>query len=152
MKVILLERIARLGNMGDVADVKAGYARNFLLPREKALRATDENIAVFEAKRSEIEARNNETKASAEAQAKELEGLTLTLARPSSDEGKLFGSITVRDIADALTEKGQTIAKSLIQISGNIKNTGEYTVHLHLHADVNVPVKVDIVRSALQAA
>ena len=152
MKVILLERIGRLGNMGDVVDVKSGYARNFLLPREKALRATDENVAVFEAKRSDIEARNNETKAAAEAQAKEFDGLTLTLARPSSDEGKLFGSVTVRDIAEALEEQGHSIAKSLIQISGNIKNTGEYTVHLHLHADVNVPVKVDIVRSELQAA
>ena len=135
-----------------MVDVKAGYARNFLLPREKALRATNENIAVFEAKRADIEARNNEVKSEAEAKAKEFDGLTLTLARPSSDEGKLFGSVTVRDVAEALTEQGHSIAKSLIQISGSIKNTGEYTVHLQLHADVNVPVKVEVVRSELQAA
>ena len=121
MKVILLERITRLGNMGDVVDVKAGYARNFLLPQEKALRATNENVAVFESQRAEIEARNNEAKAAAQTQAKEFDDLTLVLARPSSDEGKLFGSVTVRDIAEALEEKGKSIPKSLIRLLATLK-------------------------------
>ena len=152
MKVILLERITRLGGVGDVVDVKPGYARNFLLPREKALRASNENLKQFEAQRAEIEARNADVKSKAEAQGKELEGLTLTLARASSDEGKLFGSVTVRDVAEALAEKDFDIPKSVIHIADNIKNTGEYTIHLRLHADVDVPVKLDVVRSELQAA
>lgn len=152
MKVILLERISRLGGVGDVVDVKPGFARNFLLPQAKALRASNENIKVFEAQRSEIEAKNADIKAAAEAQGKELQGLTLTMARASSDEGKLFGSITVRDVAEALSEKGFDIPKSVIHISDNIKNTGEYTLQLRLHADVEVPVKLDVVRAELQAA
>lgn len=152
MKVILLEQIARLGKTGDVANVKDGYGRNFLLPRGKALRATEENLKVFEAQRAEIEARNAEVKSEAETKAKEFEGVSITLARPSSDEGKLFGSVTVRDIAEALKEQGHDIEKSLIHLAENIKNTGEYTVHLRLHADVDVPVKLDVVRNELQAA
>lgn len=152
MKVILLERIGRLGDLGKVVDVKPGYARNFLLPREKAMRATNENLKVFEAQRAEIESRNADSKAQAEEQAKDVKGLTLTLPRPSSDEGKLFGSVTVRDIAEALLEKGHDVPKSIIHITGNIKHTGEYIVHLNFHADVEVELKVDVVRNELQAA
>src|SRR5690606_24502407 len=99
----------------------AGFARNFLLPREKALRATNENLKVFEEKRAEIEARNAEIKQAAEAQAKKLEGLRLTLAREASDEGKLFGSVTVRDVAEAIEQKGFDVPRSVIQITENIK-------------------------------
>lgn len=152
MKVILLERIAKLGGVGDVAEVKAGYGRNFLLPRGKALRATEENVKVFESRRAEIEAANSEQKAAAEAQAKDLAGLTLVMARASSDEGKLFGSVTVRDVCEALAEKDLDIPKSVIQITSNIKNTGDYTVLIRLHAEVEVPVTLSVVRSELQAA
>lgn len=152
MKVILLEKIARLGSVGDVADVKAGYGRNFLLPRGKALRATEDNVKVFEEQRADIEAKDAAAKADAQARAKDIEGLTLTLARPSSDEGKLFGSVTVRDVCEALAEKGHDVPKSLIQITDNIKNIGEYTVQLRLHAEVEVPVTLNVVRSELQAA
>lgn len=152
MKVILLEQITRLGNMGQVVEVKPGYARNFLLPREKAMRATQENLAVFEARRADIEARNAELRGEAQAKSKELEGLTLTLARASSDEGKLFGSITVRDIAEALEEKGFDVPKSVIHIGENIKYTGEYTVKLRFHADVETSVALHVVRNELQAA
>ena len=152
MKVILLERISRLGGVGDVVDVKPGFARNFLLPRDKALRASNENLKIFEAKRADIEARNAEVKHAAEAKAKEFEGLTLILARPSSDEGKLFGSVTVRDVAEELAAKDLEVPKSVIHITDTIKHTGEYTVHLRLHADVEVPVTLEVVRAELQAA
>lgn len=146
MKVILLERIARLGNTGDVVNVRPGFARNFLIPRHKALRASNENLKVFEEKRAEYEARNAESKAAAENNAKLLEGVSVTLMRQASDEGKLFGSITVRDIAEELESKGFEIEKSQIQIAGNIKNTGSYTAQIRYHAEVVVPVTINVTR------
>ncbi len=147
MEVILLERINRLGAMGDTVRVKNGYARNFLLPRKKALRATEDNKQLFDARRSEIEAKNNESRKAAEVQAKALEGLNVTLVRQSSEEGKLFGAITVRDIAEALEAQGHPLPKSQIVVMGNIKNTGVYPVKLLLHADVTVTLDVTVAKS-----
>lgn len=152
MKVILLERIGRLGNVGQVVDVKPGFARNFLLPRSKALRASEDNLKVFESRRAEIEARNAEVKAAAEAEAKKLEGASITLQRQASDEGKLFGSITVRDVAEAMSAAGYHVQKSQIVLSANIKNTGNYKATVQLHADVQVPVDIAVTRIELEAA
>ena len=146
MKVILLERIAKLGTTGDVVNVKPGFARNFLIPNNKALRASNENLKVFEAQKADIEARNAEKKAAAEATAKTLDGVSIALVRQASEEGKLFGSITVRDIAEAMNEQGHEVQKSQIQIPGNIKNTGEYTAQIQFHAEVIVPVTVQVKR------
>lgn len=147
MKVILLEKISRLGKTGDVVNVRPGFARNFLIPQHKALRASNENLKEFEARRAEIEAKNAEAKAAAEVTSKALDGVSVTLSRASSDEGKLFGSITVRDIAEALEVQGFTIEKSQIQIPANIKHTGTYTADIQFHAEVVVPVAVNVVRN-----
>lgn len=152
MRVILLERVSRLGNVGQVVDVKPGFARNFLLPRSKALRANDDNLKVFEAQRAEIEARNADLKSAAEKSAKALEGASITLQRQASDEGKLFGSVTIRDVAEAMHTAGYDVEKSQILLTSNIKNTGEYTATVQLHADVIVPVTVNVTRIELDAA
>ncbi len=151
MEVILLERIGRLGNTGDVVRVKNGFARNFLLPLKKALRASDDNKKIFEAKRADIEARNAEAKAAAEAQAKKLEGVTIALVRQASEEGKLFGSVTVRDLAEALSAKGHNVAKSQILIAQQVKTTGSYTVKVTLHPEVVVPVTVTVSKADQEA-
>lgn len=152
MKVILLERISRLGNVGQLVDVKPGFARNFLLPRSKALRATDDNLQVFEARRADIEARNAELKQAADALAKKYEGASITIQRQASDEGKLFGSITIRDVAEGLQAQGFEVEKSQILLTTNIKNTGTYIASVQLHADVIVPVNVHVTRIELEAA
>lgn len=151
MEVILLERIGRLGNTGDVVRVKNGFARNFLLPLKKALRASDDNKKVFEAKRADIEARNAEAKAAAEAQGKKLEGVAISLVRQASEEGKLFGSVTVRDIAEALQAKGYTVPKSQLLITQQIKTTGSYTIKATLHPEVVVPVTVTVSKADQEA-
>lgn len=147
MEVILLERIGRLGNTGDVVRVKDGFARNFLIPLKKALRASNENKQVFEAKRAEIEARNAEMKTAAEAMAKQMEGTAITLVRQASEEGKLFGSVTVRDVAEALEAKGHVVEKSQLLIAQTIKTTGSYIVKATLHAEVVVPVTVNVIKN-----
>ena len=147
MEVILLERINRLGATGDIVRVKNGFARNFLIPMKKALRATDSNKKVFETRRAEIEANNAAVRAQAEKQAKALEGVAIKLVREASEEGKLFGSVTVRDIAEALEAEGHQVPKSQIVISGSIKTTGAYQVKLMLHADVNVALDVNVTKS-----
>lgn len=152
MEVILLERIARLGGVGDVVNVKNGYARNYLIPQKKVLRASEENKKIFEAKRAEIEKANAEKKAEAEAIAKTLDGMTLEMMRQASQEGKLYGSIGVRDVAEELKEKGHDIPKSQIVMSGAIKNTGEYPVRITLHAEVNATVTVSVQRHEVDAA
>ncbi len=152
MEVILLERIARLGGIGDVVKVKNGYARNFLIPRKKALRASEENKKVFEERRHLIEEQNAKAKAAAEAEAKKLDGTTLTLVRQASQEGKLYGSVTVRDLAEALKEAGHDIPKSQIVMLGSIKTTGEYKVRLTLHAEVTATITVNITRVEHEAA
>lgn len=152
MEIILLERIHRLGNTGDIVKVKNGFARNFLLPLAKALRATDANKKVFEAKRSEIEAKNAKSKAAAETVAAKLEGLAVTLTRQSSEEGKLFGSVTVRDIGEALASAGHDVPKSQIIVSGSIKNIGVYPVKLLLHPEVTATVNLNVIRNEAEAA
>ncbi len=151
MEVILLERIGRLGSTGDVVRVKNGFARNFLIPMKKALRATDANKKVFETKRAEIEAKNASVRGEAEKQAKAFEGVSVTLTREASEEGKLFGSVTVRDIAEALEAMGHHVPKSQIIISNNIKTLGTYQVKLNLHADVVVSLDVIVAKSEHEA-
>lgn len=152
MEVILLEKIARLGSVGDVVKVKNGYGRNFLIPKKKALRASEENKKIFEERRHIIEQQNAQSKAAAEVIAKKMEGMNLTLIRQASQEGKLYGSIAVRDVADALKEAGHDVPKSQIVMSGTIKNTGDYPVRIALHAEVNATVTLRVQRLEVEAA
>lgn len=152
MEVILLERILRLGGMGDVVKVRDGYGRNFLIPMKKALRATKENKKVFEEKRHLIEEQNQKSKGIAEALSKKVEGVKLSLVRQASQEGKLYGSVTIRDIADALKAEGFDIPNSQIVLSQIIKNTGEYPVRITLHAEVISTVTLNVLRSESEAA
>jgi large subunit ribosomal protein L9 len=152
MDVILLERITRLGSMGDVVKVKNGFARNFLIPMKKALRATDANRKVFEERRHVLEAQNAETRAAAEAVRRTLDSLTLTMVRQASQEGKLYGSVAVRDVADALAEAGHEIPKSQIILSSTIKSTGDYPVRITLHPDVTASITVSVKRIEVEAA
>ena len=146
MEVILLEKIANLGNLGDKVNVKAGYGRNYLLPQGKATAATAENVAAFEARRAELEAAAAAKKASAESRAAQLAELEVTITAVAGDEGKLFGSIGTRDIADALTAYGVEVAKADLRLpNGTIRQVGEFDVAVHLHTDVETTVKVIVV-------
>ena len=148
MEIILLERIGRLGNVGDVVNVKSGFARNFLLPTQKALRANETNKAVFESKRAALEAQNAASRAEAEKRAASMGNITVTLVRQASDDGKLFGSVAVRDIADALAEQGHTIERRLIDLTATIKSLGVYEATVNLHPEVAMSVKVHVARNA----
>ena len=149
MKVILQERVVNLGNVGDQVNVKAGYARNFLLPRSKAVQATAANIKAFEVCRSELEKKAAEVLATAQKRAERLTDLTVTIASLASDEGKLFGSIGPRDIVKAVTDAGHPLEKSEVEMpEGPIRALGEYTVNIHLHGEVSTQVKVKLVSSA----
>lgn len=152
MEVILLERIARLGNVGDMVNVKNGYARNFLIPNSKALRASEANKKLFEERRAEIEAKNAEIKAKAEEIAKTLDGFKLTLTRQASQEGKLYGSISVRDIEVSLNDAGHQVQKSQIMMSDALKYTGEHKIRISLHADVVAIITVDVQKVEEDAA
>jgi large subunit ribosomal protein L9 len=152
MEVILLERIARLGGVGDVVKVRDGYGRNFLIPKKKALRASEENKKVFEERRHIIEEQNAQAKAEAETKAKTLQDTKLTLIRQASQEGKLYGSVTIRDVAEALKEAGHDVPKSQIVLTSAIKNTGEYPARITLHAEVIVTVTVNVTRLESDAA
>jgi large subunit ribosomal protein L9 len=152
MEVILLERIARLGNIGDMVKVRNGYARNFLIPMKKALRANEENKKLFEERRHLIEADNAQKLGEAQTYASKLKDMNLTIVRQASQEGKLYGSVTVRDVADAFKEAGHDIPKSQIILSTIIKTTGEYQVRVNLHAEVIVPVNLKIARIENEAA
>lgn len=146
MEVILLEKIANLGNLGDKVAVKAGYARNFLLPFGKATPATAANVEAFEARRAELEKNAAERKAEADARAAKLADLTVTIAANAGEEGKLFGSIGTRDIADAVTAAGVEVEKSEVRLpEGPLRNVGEYDIVLHLHTDVEATVKLVVV-------
>ena len=152
MEVILLERIARLGNIGDVVNVKNGYGRNFLIPKKKALRASEESKKLFEERRHIIEEENAKAKAEAESKAKDLESVSLNLTRQASQEGKLYGSVSVRDVAEALKEAGHDVPKSQIVMTSAIKNTGEYPVRLTLHAEVEANITVSVQRNEIDEA
>ncbi|GHE86525.1 50S ribosomal protein L9 [Aliiroseovarius zhejiangensis] len=151
MQVILLERVAKLGQMGDVVDVKPGFARNFLLPQGKALSASDANIASFEAQKAQLEARNLETKKEAEALAAKLDGEQFVVIRSASDAGALYGSVTPRDAADVATEAGFTIDKKQVALKAPIKELGLHAVHVVLHPEVEVEIQLNVARSAEEA-
>jgi len=146
MDVILLEKVGGLGNLGDKVKVKGGFGRNYLIPYGKAVSATAENVARFEARRAELEKSAAERKAGAEARAQKLEGVSVTIKANCGDEGKLFGSIGTRDIADAITAAGTEVSKSEVRLpNGVIRTTGEFDVELQLHAEVTQTVKVSVV-------
>ena len=146
MEVILLEKVANLGDLGDKVSVKAGYGRNFLLPQGKATPATAENVAAFEARRAELEKAAVEKRAAAEARAAQLNELEVTITANTGEEGKLFGSIGTQDIADALTASGVEVVKSEVRLpNGTIRQTGEYDVTLNLHTDVEATIKLIVV-------
>ncbi|MEQ8508405.1 MAG: 50S ribosomal protein L9 [Rhodospirillaceae bacterium] len=151
MDVILLERIDKLGQMGDVVGVKTGYARNYLLPQKKALRATDANRAYFESRRSELEAINLERRGEAEAVAKKMVGLHLVLVRQAGEGGQLYGSVTARDVSDSLKQEGVTMDRGQVELNAAIKALGQYTVPVKLHPEVVVDITVTVSRSKDQA-
>ncbi len=151
MEVILLERIGRLGQMGDVVKVKDGFARNFLLPRGKALRATKGNKELFETQRVQLEARNLERKAEAQAVAEKLDGQSFIVVRSAGEMGHLYGSVSTRDIADLLIAGGFTVARNQVELTAPIKTIGLHTVAIQLHAEVEAKVIVNIARSADEA-
>lgn len=146
MELILLQKVANLGNIGDRVKVKSGYGRNFLLPQGKATVATAENIAKFEARRAELEKAAQQELSSAQARAAKLEGVKLSLSAKSGGEGKLFGSVGTTDITEALNKAGHKIERSEVRLPhGPIRQAGEHVVHLHLHTDVTVELPVVIV-------
>lgn len=143
MDVILLEKVGRLGTVGDRVNVKAGFGRNYLLPQGKAITATPANIAEFEERRAELESAAGERKMAAESRAAKLAELVVTITANAGDEGKLFGSIGARDIADAITATGIEVAKSEVKLpEGTLREVGEFDVDLQLHVDVIQSVKV----------
>jgi large subunit ribosomal protein L9 len=147
MQIILLERIEKLGTIGDVVNVKDGYARNFLLPNKKALRANDANRKVFEANRERLEAENAERRTAAAKSGEKVDGAEVTLIRASSNSGQLYGSVNVRDIADALKAQGHDVNKSQIVLERPIKTIGMFDVKVALHPEVHVTVKANVARS-----
>jgi len=151
MEVILLERVEKLGAIGDVVKVKDGFARNFLLPRKKALRANEANRKVFEANRARIEADNADRRAEAEKASKGVDGKTVQLIRQASNAGQLYGSVTARDIAEALEAQGHKVAKNHIVLDRPIKAIGLQDVKLSLHPEVSVLIHVNVARSPEEA-
>ena len=152
MEIILLERIEKLGGIGDVVTVKNGFARNFLLPNNKALRANEANRKLFEANRSKIEADNAERRTAAEGRAKDVDGKQVVLIRQASNTGQLYGSVSVRDIVDALVEDGAAnITKAMVELERPIKSLGLFDVKVKLHPEVVVTVQVNVARSPDEA-
>ncbi|WP_374530250.1 50S ribosomal protein L9 [Novosphingobium sp.] len=151
MDIILLERIEKLGTIGDVVTVKDGYARNYLLPNKKALRANEANKKVFEANRAKIEADNAARRGDAEVHSKDVEGKSVVLIRASSNSGQLYGSVSVRDIVDALNAEGANVTKAMIVLERPIKTIGIFDVRVQLHPEVAVTVKVNVARSPDEA-
>ena len=151
MQVILLERVAKLGQMGDVVTVKDGYARNFLLPQKKALWASEANIAAFEADKATLEARNLETKKEAEAMADRLNGQQFIVIRQASDGGNLYGSVTTRDAADVATAAGFSISRGQVNIVTPIKELGVHKVSVSLHPEVDAEIELNVARSEEEA-
>ena len=151
MDVILLERVEKLGQMGDVVTVKPGFARNYLLPRKKALRATKNNLAVFEGQRTQLEAENLDRKTEAEKVAVKVDGLTVPVIRAAGESGQLYGSVTARDIAEAVIEAGVTISRQQVVLDRALKTLGLEKVRISLHAEVDATVIVNIARSSDEA-
>jgi large subunit ribosomal protein L9 len=151
MEVILLERIEKLGAIGDVVKVKNGYARNFLLPNGKALRANESNRKVFEANRERIETQNAERRSAAEKDSKKIDGVTVQLIRQASNTGQLYGSVSARDLAELLEAEGHKVSKNQIVLDRPIKAIGMQTVRIALHPEVAVSIKVNVARSPEEA-
>ncbi|SDN35219.1 large subunit ribosomal protein L9 [Lutimaribacter pacificus] len=151
MQVILLERVAKLGQMGDVVDVKPGYARNYLLLQKKALVASEENIKGFESQKAQLEARNLETRQEAEALGEKLDGQQFVVIRQASDGGSLYGSVTTRDAAGVATDEGFSIDRKQVIIRAPIKELGLHEVEVHLHPEVMVTMTLNVARSPEEA-
>jgi len=151
MQIILLERIAKLGQMGDVVDVKPGYARNFLLAKGKAMNATIQNLEAFKSKKSELETRNLETKSEAEAVSVKLEGKIFIIIRQASDAGSLYGSVSTRDAAEIATEAGFTLDRGQISLKRPIKELGIHEIKISLHPEVETTFSLNVARSREEA-
>ena len=151
MQVILLQRVAKLGQMGEVVTVKDGFARNFLLPQGKALRASAANVKSFEGKKAQLEVHNLETKTEAEAIGTKLDGQIFTVIRSASDAGALYGSVTTRDAAEAATDAGFTVHRGQVTLDRPIKELGMHTVSVTLHPEVVVKIKLNVARSIEEA-
>ena len=151
MQVILLERIEKLGQMGDVVKVKPGFARNYLLPKKKAMRATDANLKVFESQRSQLETDNLERRSEAEAVAGKLDGLSIVLIRQAGEGGQLYGSVTARDMAQALGKDKVKVERAQVQLDKVIKVLGLHPVRLRLHPEVSVTITVNVARNEEEA-
>ena len=145
MQVILMEKVANLGNLGDVVKVKDGYARNFLIPHGKAKRATEQNLKAFESRRAELEKAQAEQLAKSQEKGQKLEGLTIQITQKAGPDGRLFGSVTNYDIVENLTKQGHEIERSMIRMpQGPLKQVGEYPIQIALHTDVTVTIKVSV--------
>ena len=151
MKVILLERVERLGAIGDTVTVKDGFARNFLLPRAKALRATEANRKVFEGQRADIEARNAKAKQAAEKAGEKLDGSSYVLIRQAGESGQLYGSVSGRDVADVINAEGGKVERAMVVLDRPIKTLGLHEVKVRLHAEVAVTITLNIARSQDEA-
>ncbi|WP_299650003.1 50S ribosomal protein L9 [uncultured Jannaschia sp.] len=151
MQVILLERVAKLGQMGEVVDVKPGYARNFLLPQGKALTASDANVKAFEGRKAQLEADNLETKKEADSMAARLNGEQFVIIRQASDSGALYGSVTTRDAAEAATEAGYTVNRGQVALQQPIKYLGLHKVTVRLHPEVELEIELNVARSPEEA-
>ncbi|MEM9121981.1 MAG: 50S ribosomal protein L9 [Pseudomonadota bacterium] len=151
MEIILLERVEKLGQMGDVVRVRPGYARNFLLPQKKALRATKANLAYFETQRQQLEARNLERKGEADTVAEKLNGQSFIIIRQAGEAGQLYGSVTIRDIADRATEEGFSVSRSQVVLNVPIKSLGVHDVQIKLHPEVTCTVQLNVARTDEEA-
>ena len=151
MKVVLLDRVENLGAIGDVVSVKDGFARNFLLPRDKARRATSANLKAFEVERAAIEARNEKNKAEAQKVADKIDGQTYVMIRQAGETGQLYGSVAGRDVAEAIQAEGGKVERSQVVLNTAIKTLGVHEVPVRLHAEVTAKVKINIARSAEEA-
>ena len=151
MQLILLERVAKLGQMGDVVDVKPGYARNYLLPQGKALTASESNVAAFEGRKTQLEADNLETKKEAEAMSQRLDGEKFVIIRQASDAGSLYGSVTTRDAAEAAVEGGFKVERRQVALTAPIKELGLHNVTVVLHPEVEVTIVLNVARSTEEA-
>ena len=151
MDVILLERIERLGQMGDVVNVKPGFARNFLFPKKKALRANKDNKALFESKRSELEAANLKRRDEAQAVAKKMDGLKVVIVRQAGEGGQLYGSVSARDIAEELTKQGYHVERTQVLLNAPVKVLGAFKTALRLHPEVKIDIDFTVARSMEEA-
>ena len=151
MDIILLERVENLGQIGDIVTVKPGFARNFLFPQRKALRATKENKAHFEARKAQLEADNLKRRSEAEDMAKRMEGLTVSLIRSAAESGQLYGSVTTRDIASVISDAGFKVVRNQIKLNHTIKTLGLFDIPVALHPEVKIEVKINVARSEEEA-